>query len=275
MGLFLRVLLLLLLLTLPLWVRAIRRIPNDIGRVSVWVVIVCVFLGLISYTSHVVDTFFAYPEELHYPLDSVTRNGNPYRHDTASLRCENGRRVDIYVCEDELRREWHKRSCVPYDSVFSANRTAGECLIRYLTSMAHRRDSVGMAFLQPEDIGAIEAGVYNAHLRGRGPLYWYIWGELQGVEQYLLGDSAHRGDWVDGYLRLRSGLERLPASYGFSALGSATPCYLLSICLVLGWPLTLGLLLALLGFSIWLSRRRATKVPLFGVWVLLVFLLFA
>lgn len=273
MATVLRILLLLTLLVLPLGVRAIRRIPSAIGRLSVWVLLACAFLGLVSYISHVVDTFFAYPERLELPLDSTTRNGTPYQHDTLSLRRENGHRVDIYVCEAELRRGWQQLSASPYDSLLSNCYTVGETVMRYLASAAHRRDSVGLTFLLPTDIRAIEEGVYNVHLVGRGPLYRYVWGELQGVEQYLLGDTAHQGELVRSYRRLSAGLHRLPSCAFPRGQTARTGVPLLSFSLTLGWVPTLAFLLLTLAVALWFCWRRAQTRWLYLWWAFLLILL--
>jgi len=93
-------------------------------------------------------------------LDQYTSHGNPYKNDTNS-RIENGKYVDIYVCEKELREAWNKRSRMDYNGLTGAGLPISNTLKRYLTSKNLRKDADGVSKLSNDDIRLIENGIAN------------------------------------------------------------------------------------------------------------------
>ncbi len=91
-------------------------------------------------------------------LDLYTPNGNPYHHDTLSTEQENGFFVWLYVNQDEMKREWEKRSTLLYDSLDHVGQPMFGTLMRFLTSKGARKDSVGVAQLTDDEIRRIENG---------------------------------------------------------------------------------------------------------------------
>ncbi len=264
-----RFLLALPFLLLPPAILGLRRIANPIGRLSVLVVMVCAALFAVSYTAHIADVFFAYPEELPHPLPTHTRNGNPYHHDTLSPRREQGHRVDVYRCDVELRAGWAHRSPIPFDSVITPDgQTQGEVLTRYLASMGHRRDSVGLTFLTPDDVQAVEAGCTAVGLRGRGPVYTYIWRQLQGLEREMLGDTLAPSDAVRLYRGVRATLDGQPTH---APVGSLS--LLIDLAAALGWGATLLLMGLSLTLALLIAHLRACWWLAEGAWVFWVLLI--
>ena len=104
------------------------------------------------------------------PRAELTANGNPYTHSDDGL-VENGNLVNNYVCEKELRAEWHKYSSVDIDAATPNGYPVLPTLVRYLNGMGVAKDSVGMLHLTPRDVEAIEHGnanpvdVYGSTLR--------------------------------------------------------------------------------------------------------------
>ncbi|MGQ9621703.1 MAG: O-antigen ligase family protein, partial [Bacteroidales bacterium] len=113
------------------------------------------------------------------PFENYTFSGNPYFHDTVRKDIENGNRVWVYVCEDELRKEWNRVSAISYDSLDMKGQYLKYTLIRYLTSAGLRKDSAGLSYLTPADIGNVERGITNKMFSFWGPwkskLYEIIW----------------------------------------------------------------------------------------------------
>lgn len=172
------VLTLLPLAFLPGLLQAVRRIPWTIGRLSIWVLIALLWLFQLSYVTHIADNYFIQRALPTHQLPLLTKNGRPYTHNPQRKEYQSGYQTWLYVCPEELRNEWNKRSAHPYDSVENT-------LIRYLTSLGHRKDSVGMSLLTSEDIAAVERGIYNANLRSRGWAYRTVWHECEALEAYL------------------------------------------------------------------------------------------
>lgn len=94
------------------------------------------------------------------PLRTQTVNGNAYTHQQDGF-IENGNYVNNYICEEELRREWAKRSDFDLDSITAVGYPAYPALVRYLNAMGLTKDSVGVAQLTERDIAAIEQGIAN------------------------------------------------------------------------------------------------------------------
>lgn len=166
----------------PVLLWAIGCIHWPIGRLSVWVLLTILWLFQLSYAAHIADSYFVQRELPKSQLPLLTKNGHRYTHDTLRQEYQNGYQTWLYVCPEELRAEWSKRSTRPYDSL-------AETLICYLTSLGHRKDSVGMTFLTQADIAAIEHGTYNANLRGRHGIYLAVWHECEALESYIHGGT--------------------------------------------------------------------------------------
>lgn len=91
-------------------------------------------------------------------LDLYTANNNPYYHDITNTQLENGAFVWLYICEEEMEKEWEKRSEIPYDSLDNKGQPMYGTLMRFLTSKNERKDSLGMTTLTDEEIQSIENG---------------------------------------------------------------------------------------------------------------------
>ena len=94
-------------------------------------------------------------------LPSLTLNGNIYLNDTIYKFTENGNYVYILICDDELKKEWNKRSNFNFDSADNQKNSLRYTLIRYLTSKGFNKDSVGVSKLSSEDIRNVESGYAN------------------------------------------------------------------------------------------------------------------
>ena len=94
------------------------------------------------------------------PLATTTANGNPYTHKSDGL-IENGNIINHYICKEELRQEWSKRSALDIDSPTPNEYSICLTLIRYLNALGTTKDSVGMQLLDKDDVAAIEKGIAN------------------------------------------------------------------------------------------------------------------
>ena len=90
-----------------------------------------------------------------------TQSGNTYFHNTQSTVAENGNLINININEDELKKEWNKRSKNNFDSLDNKGNKIRFTLLRYLASKGMAKDSVAVSKLSPEDIDHIENGISN------------------------------------------------------------------------------------------------------------------
>lgn len=94
-------------------------------------------------------------------LEKMTKKGNPYRHNPASERLENGYWVWIYISQPEMKEAWEARSKLPYDGMDMKGGSLNATLIRYLTGKGLRKDAEGVVALSEQDIHNIENGIPN------------------------------------------------------------------------------------------------------------------
>jgi hypothetical protein len=126
------------------------------------------------------------------PPDSVTLSGSKYTNYISRKDIENGNLVWIYLCEEELRREWNKRSAIGYDFSDKAGQDLRFTLIRYMTSAGLKKDSAGVAMMNKADIDNIERGITNKYFSIWSPwkkkMYEIIW----QIDYYKKGGSPSR-----------------------------------------------------------------------------------
>ena len=124
-------------------------------------------------------------------LETKTASGNSYVHDTINFKVENGRYVGLYLCEQELKRNWEKRSSINYDGKNIQGEELRYTIIRYLNSKGFRKDAIGLSNLTPKEIAYIEKGVANAGLVQPFNLSARIEGLFIGYEQYMKTGNAN------------------------------------------------------------------------------------
>lgn len=100
-----------------------------------------------------------------------TASRHSYYHDTTATTTENGNLVWLYVCVEECKAEWNKRSSIPYDSTDAKGQPIYGTLFRYMTSKGLRKDSIDFQTLTNEDIKNVEIGrvnyIVNSGLKGK------------------------------------------------------------------------------------------------------------
>ena len=100
----------------------------------------------------------------------TTPQGKPYNNYPLETQRENGHLVWMYICEDELREEWNKRSRIHYDSLDGRKQLLRFTLIRFLASKGLRKDSGGVRSLPDEEIHSVERGIANVSYQGASNL---------------------------------------------------------------------------------------------------------
>ncbi len=117
-------------------------------------------------------------------LESTTVNGNKYLHFPDKNEYENGFKIWIYISEKELRQEWNNRSLYKYDSLDRKGQSIKSTLIRYMTSLGLRKDSLGFAQLSQDDIEMVEKGYTNHLYQNKFALYPRIYELFWEMEKY-------------------------------------------------------------------------------------------
>jgi hypothetical protein len=142
-------------------------------------------VGLPSiYIGNVIKDFYRFEEIDPETVEHFTLSGNPYQHNFEEGMRENGHLVSIFICEEELRQEWNKRSEIKYDDNLNGY-ILGSTLIRYLTSLGYRKDSVGVSKLTEKDIQLIQEGVTNYKFKNHSfSLYPRIYETVWELDYY-------------------------------------------------------------------------------------------
>ena len=118
-------------------------------------------------------------------IDKFTSRGNPYNNDFKGLRVEDGKYVNLFVCQKELAEEWNKRSELDYDGNTYDGQYVNETLVRFLTSKGLRKDADGVAALTEEDIVLVENGLANYNYVHNPGLKTRILKIIKGYEVYM------------------------------------------------------------------------------------------
>ena len=116
-------------------------------------------------------------------LPKTTAKGNPYTHHGGFISSETGEPILLFLCEEELREEWNKRSKYDYDGNDIKGNKLKHTLTRYLSSLRYRKDAEGMAKLSPQDISNIENGISTVNHKG-------IMARLHGI-RFELNNGAN------------------------------------------------------------------------------------
>ena len=147
---------------------------------GMWIVLFGSAVGMVSYYAR--DYYRPQPAASQ-PLRACTPNGNPYHHQQDGIM-ENGNYINNYLCLDELRREWERRSPVPYDAVLSTGYTVQPTLVRYLNALGLPKDSLGVSQLSPTQLHQVEQGVCNPVYLSHNPVRKMVYVMLFEYEYY-------------------------------------------------------------------------------------------
>lgn len=90
-----------------------------------------------------------------------TANKRPYLQDTVFKLAENGTLIGININDIELEKEWQTKSPIPYSGKDKKGNPVRFTILRYLSSKAYTKDSVGIHLLNASDIENIEKGISN------------------------------------------------------------------------------------------------------------------
>lgn len=167
--------------------------------------ILAIPLFAVIYAVHAVNRFYSVEDVDTTSLDSLTVEGNPYTHKIYSEEVENGHYVWLYVCQEELEREWDRVSDLDYYGKTENGSQLRYTLIRYMTSLGLRKDAEGMHHLDSADIRAVEKGIANHIFLQKMSLYPRIYEVIWEVDRYRMGFSPNDKSLVQRYHYLKAG----------------------------------------------------------------------
>lgn len=159
----------------------LKLLPVSIIVIGIWIVTDVIMKEL---------RYFTNPDVISIEkLDTLTLLGNTYSPFNKNGRLENGRWVDVYVCEKEMRENWHLYSSIPIFGNDEKGHVLYYTLKRYMTSKNLRKDASGLKQLSSEDIRNIEAGCTNYRFDKSFNLSHRIYEVIWEFHNYKLGRS--------------------------------------------------------------------------------------
>ncbi len=112
-------------------------------------------------------------------LNPLTRCGKPYSHNVKDFDMENGHRLYLYVCDEELEAGWKKRSKMDYNGKDKKDQYLKYTLIRFLASKGLHKDADAINQLSEKEIRSIENGITNVNYQNisniKSRVYQIIW----------------------------------------------------------------------------------------------------
>ena len=149
--------------------------------IALWVVLAGVAALLLC---REVKSYYRMVPMAQEPLRPYTEAGNPYYHMQDGL-IENGNYINNYLCSEEMREQWSRRSKVPYHGLTSTGYSVEPTLVRYLNALGLTKDSVGVSKLTDAQIVDIEHGIANPVYTGGNPLKKMVYVMLLEREFYV------------------------------------------------------------------------------------------
>jgi hypothetical protein len=96
-------------------------------------------------------------------LDRTTALGNLYEHHLDNFDLENGNRLYLYLCPQEMEAAWNRRSVLKFKGKDLRNQDLNRTIVRFLTSKNVRKDAAGINSLSDAEIHSIEKGIANVN----------------------------------------------------------------------------------------------------------------
>jgi hypothetical protein len=95
----------------------------------------------------------------------------------------------MYISEEEMMREWNKRSSASYKGIDNKGQDLRYTLIRYLTSAGLRKDSLGVSSLSDNDIRNIENGIANIRFTEGSTIGSMLYDIIWQIDYYRRGGN--------------------------------------------------------------------------------------
>ncbi len=202
-----------------LTVLPVMLIHSSVKKKNTWLttgIITVIMTGFILAFAVIWSTlskFYPAPAITQVKLEKYTLNGNQYSHNLESGLLENGNYIYLYICEEELKDEWSKRSNIHYDSIDNRGQKLKQTLFRYLTSKGLRKDSAGVAALDNEDIRMIENGYSNHIFKKRFNIYPRIYQFIWELDVYMKTGKCGGHSLTQRIEYIRNGIEIIKRNF--------------------------------------------------------------
>jgi hypothetical protein len=174
-----------------------------------------IILLIIIYATYAYSRYKIIHDSTTDHLESYTASGNPYLHKPSLQEYENGYLVWIYICPKELEKEWNKRSTYGFNGLDQKGQHLKHTLIRYLTSLGYRKDSVGISKLEESDIKMIEKGNTNYLFKKKFAIYPRIYELLWEVDRYRKGGDPSGHSLAQRIVYLKTGIHIIKRHFWF------------------------------------------------------------
>lgn len=205
---------------------ALRRIHSKKAKMVVLGSSVVVLTACLFYGNHLASNYF-YEVPWNYKTQTNrTLNNNVYAQHKDVLYRENGHRVWNYICWEELKREWPKRSSIGFEDLDQRNQPIKFTILRYMTSKGMMKDSAGIHHLTNQDIENIEAGFTNYKYTSKLGIARKGNEILRGIERYLWVNDANNSSGVMRWIYFKIGTEIVKENLFFGVgAGDLKPAY--------------------------------------------------
>jgi O-antigen ligase len=170
----------------------LKFIKDQFLKVGLIMIMYAVPLIAIGYVIMAYNTYMTKETLDLKQLATFTQNARQYLHDTIDKHRENGHLVYIYICSEEIRNEWDKRSRIKFDSLDFKQQPLKSTLVRYMSSRGLRKDSVGIWKLTNQDIANVENGMTNYIFSMKGSMYPRIYEAFWEIDEYFKNGNINR-----------------------------------------------------------------------------------
>jgi hypothetical protein len=179
-------LLIFLIMAFLLAIIEVFRTKNKIIKITLVAGIIIVPVSAFLYVNNIYKEFFLIPVDKEISIEKYTSHGNPYDNNTLFTGVENGHYVGRYVCENEMKEAWNKKSKIKYDSNDLKDQNLKYTLIRFLTSKGCRKDADGVNKLSDDEVLSVENGIANVNCQNIHSLRFRIYETIWEYENYRL-----------------------------------------------------------------------------------------
>ena len=148
-----------------------RAFVNKNGWIKIALVLFAFMIpsSLIFFAQKITKQYYV-KKDVPIDVNAKTAAGNPYIFSLWDPQRENGYPVWIYICEEEMRKEWNARSRFHYDTLDMRGQDLKFTLIRFLASKGLRKDGEAIRTLSDREVHSIEKGIANVNYQSLSSL---------------------------------------------------------------------------------------------------------